>query len=199
MPGLKIPDFSKAISLREFPNHCRCSKEIDVITETSRLTTLVASQYPPMPVSQIMTSAFCCRKYQVASTVVSSKKVGSNLWEISKSPNESFKRVKPSAVASLEIGLPFTQIRSLKSTKCGEVKSPVFFPSAFKIESKNAQTDPLPFVPAICRNLSFFSGLPRRTRRNCVVSNPNLMPKRRLEYSHFKALSKVMPVSSKDN
>ena len=50
------------------------------------------------------------------------------------------------------IGRPLIWIRSLKRTRCGEVKSPVLIPAARHMESIIAQTDPLPFVPATWMN-----------------------------------------------
>ena len=74
--------------------------------------------------------------------------------------------------SSSETGLPLMQMRSLTSTRCGEVYlcaapqrllhsvicctprdyrryySPVFSPCARKIDSVNAHVDPFPFVPA---------------------------------------------------
>ncbi len=46
------------------------------------------------------------------------------------------------------ISFAHSLIRSLILTTCGEVKEAVFFPCWVRSASKNAQTDPFPFVPA---------------------------------------------------
>ena len=46
------------------------------------------------------------------------------------------------------ISFAHSLIRSLIFTTCGEVKEAVFFPCWVRSASKNAQTDPFPFVPA---------------------------------------------------
>ena len=56
---------------------------------------------------------------------------------------------------------PFIRMRSLNTSRYGDVKSPVLKPLFFSISAVIAAVEPLPFVPAMCMNFSFFCGLPR--------------------------------------
>ena len=60
----------------------------------------------------------------------------------------SFTFTAADANRSSLISFAHSLIRSLIFTTCGEVKEAVFFPCWVRSASKNAQTDPFPFVPA---------------------------------------------------
>ena len=114
------------------------------MTHTLGFTILVESNLPPRPTSRTAASTFSSTKYSNAKAVVISKKVGSSF--------QSFTRVLISLIlldiSLSEIGFPFTRMRSQNEMRCGDVKSPVFFPQCLKIESIKAHVEPLPFVPA---------------------------------------------------
>ena len=57
--------------------------------------------------------------------------------------------VKTLVVKKQYIGSPFTLIRSLKSTRCGEVNSPTLYPAACSTDAKVCEHEPFPLVPAM--------------------------------------------------
>ena len=61
-PGLMIPAFSKAIAPSVFPRYSWWSRAMFVMTETSGVTTFVASNRPPIPTSKTAMSTFFSRK-----------------------------------------------------------------------------------------------------------------------------------------
>ena len=89
----------------------------------------VQSSRPPSPTSITAMSTFCSSKYLKAMAVVSSKKEG---WSDSKK-FRSFST--KSTTNSLLIICPFTRMRSLKSTRCGDVKRPTLSPLAWSIDA----------------------------------------------------------------
>ena len=72
-----IPDFSIAICLKLSPKYSVWSRDIEVIIDIAGFSiTLVASNLPPSPTSNIIRSASTLLKLRKAAAVVPSKKVG---------------------------------------------------------------------------------------------------------------------------
>ena len=143
-PLTKIPAFSAAIFSRVSPSHCIWSRPMGVITHTSAGTVVVASSLPPMPVSRTISSHSRRRNQRIASTNVISKNVGC----VSIRSHNARSSVSIAAQGCSGISSPLTWIRSRKSMRCGEVKSPQRWPQARAMRSIIAQVLPLPLVPA---------------------------------------------------
>ena len=79
-------------------------------------------------------------------------------------------------VSSLEIISPFIWMRSLKSTRCGEVNIPTRSPASLKIAQRKAETEPFPFVPAMCINGIPACGLPSAFNMRPATSTPARFP-----------------------
>ena len=69
---------------------------------------------------------------------------------------------------------PSTRMRSRKSCRWGEVKSPVRYPACWSTEAMMCDTDPLPFVPATWIVKKLRCGLPRWRQNAAMRSNPGL-------------------------
>ncbi len=115
IPSLIIPAFSEAIFSRVSPRNCVWSNDILVIILIMGVMIFVLSSRPPSPVSITATSTLRFAKNSNAITIVSSKKEGRN------EESMAMNRFTKSTTSSSVIGLPFTLIRSRKSTRCGEV------------------------------------------------------------------------------
>ena len=133
---------------------------MDVITLASGTMTFVASYLPPIPVSirQISGCSSSIMHNAIKNNI--SKNEGCLIPCSNAASTHSFTLLQASLNLSSEISCPFRRIRSFTLTRCGEVNAAVVFPCSFKTASKKAQTDPLPFVPAMCINLRFFCGFP---------------------------------------
>ena len=119
-----IPAFSPAIRASVLPRNCMWSKLMLVISDNIGVIMFVQSRRPPSPTSMTATSTCCSLKYKKASAVVNSKNDG---WRVSEKLCSCFTN---SITRCLGIGIPFTRIRSLKSTKCGEVYNPTLYPAS---------------------------------------------------------------------
>jgi hypothetical protein len=103
-------------------------------------------------------------------TVTTSKKVGSR-------PEEEVRISSAEETTSLSvISTPSTLIRSVKLTRWGEVKSPVFVPERLSMEARAAAVEPLPFVPATWMLLNEPWGSPNRLSRARGLSRPSFIP-----------------------
>ena len=118
------------------------SSPIEVMAVTSGVMTLVQSSRPPSPTSTTASSTACAANVAKASAVHTSKNVRSRPSGRAPIPP----RHCASAASSAQ--RPLTRMRSRKSTRWGEVKSPVRSPAARSARSIRAQTEPLPLVPA---------------------------------------------------
>ena len=115
VPCFMIPAFSYAIFDNVLPKNWVWSSEMLVMMESKGLIMLVQSNRPPKPTSIMAKSTCCSEKYLKAIAVVSSKNDGCN----------GSKKLRWFSTKSItycsEIILPFTLMRSLKSTRCGLV------------------------------------------------------------------------------
>ena len=67
-----------------------------------------------------------------------------------------------------------TRILSRKSSRWGEVKSPVRMPAEARAEASMLATEPLPLVPATWMLLNRRSGYPRAALKAFILSSPGL-------------------------
>ena len=142
-----------------------------VITATSGTSmTLVESNSPPSPTSSTTISHFLSRKYCMAMAVISSNSVG--VSSMASAKGRIFSTI--AASSSSVIISPSTCIRSLKLMIYGEVYRPVRYPALRRTEAMDAAVEPLPLVPAMWANFSFFSGLPRAFNSSRVRDRPGL-------------------------
>ena len=115
---LIIPAFSPAIFASVFPRNCVWSRLMFVMMDRMGLMMLVQSRRPPSPTSTTAISIPSSAKYLKAIAVVSSKNDGlrgsKNLRSFS----------TKSMTYCLPIHSPLMRMRSLKSTRCGDVYSP---------------------------------------------------------------------------
>ena len=155
-----IPALCDAISSIVCPRNSIWSILIDVITLTSGMITFVASYLPPIPVSIRQISGCSSSMIHNAIKNIISKKEGWLTPFSTAASTHSFTLLQASLNLSSEISCPFSRIRSFTFTRCGEVNAAVVFPCSFKTASKNAQTDPLPLVPATCTNFRSLCGFP---------------------------------------
>ena len=116
-PGLAIPAFSAAIETTSVPRYSSWSSAIDVIAVTIGLTRLVASSRPPSPTSITPTSTPMRANHSQASRVANSKCV-SGMRAASRSARSSPTRSTTRARGMVR---PPARMRSVKSTRCGEV------------------------------------------------------------------------------
>src|SRR4051812_44705711 len=82
----------------------------------------------------------------------------------------SYTRVKSASA----ISSPFTRIRSLTRSRCGDVYSAVLWPAAMRMEASVAAVDPLPLVPAIKTDLNLVCGSPNELSRTRMCARSNL-------------------------
>src|SRR5579859_3436938 len=138
-------------------------------------STFVASRRPPSPTSNTPNSTRARAKCSNAIAVTHSKYVGCprSFPSANNSSFASWIRVNVSAKASSLISSPFTRMRSLIFSRCGEVLSPVRNPAQRSIDSRNAAVDPFPFVPAMCAEGYARSGLPSRSLSVVMFSRSN--------------------------
>ena len=119
-PSFIMPAFSKAIFSMVSPRYSVCSRLMLLMTETKGVTTLVASNLPPIPTSNTAISTFSSRKCIMAMAVVTSKNVHCRPLS-AMSSHSCFRRPHRRASLSSEMGSPFTAILSRKSSTSGEV------------------------------------------------------------------------------
>ena len=140
--------------------------------------TLVESSSPPMPTSSTTMSQRCPAKYTMARAVISSNSVGASSMASAKGRIRSVSSASsPSGICSWSIC-----IRSLKRLMKGEVYRPTLYPASSKMEASMAAVEPLPLVPAIWMNFSFFSGFPSLPSSSRVRSSPSLLPFQHTEW-----------------
>ena len=82
------------------------------------------------------------------------------------------------AKSASEIGSPSTWTRSVYDRRCGLGMLPTRWPAARKIETRSAQTEPLPLVPATSTPRMPSSGAPRASSSTRVRVSPSLIPNR---------------------
>ncbi len=117
---------------------------------SGRTMQLVASSLPPIPVSRITKSGQSASSRAIAINIKNrnSKYDGCPRPSASNDPILSLTASNAFRKTASETGLPLKTNRSFTETRCGDVKSPVLYPASLKTESRNAQTEPFPFVPA---------------------------------------------------
>ena len=115
IPCLMIPDFSIAMSSSELPRNCVWSILMLVMTDKIGMMMFVQSRRPPMPTSITAISTCLSAKYLKAMAVVTSKKDGC------RGAKNDFSSSTKFTTYSSSIGRPLIRIRSLKSTRWGDV------------------------------------------------------------------------------
>ena len=142
-----MPAFSPAIAARVEPNCAQWSRPIEVTMLSSGVRMLVLSRRPPRPTSITATSTCSRTNQSKARPVVISKKDSSSrskaVFQRSTKSKTSSRPIirKPDASTIL--------MRSRKSTRWGEVKSPTRRPRAASTAASIEDTEPLPLVPAM--------------------------------------------------
>ena len=111
-----IPAFSAAMPVRLSPRNSRWSIEIEVMAQAAgRSITLVVSPRPPSPTSRMQRSAGSSAKSRKAAAVMTSNTVIGALALIRSTASSV------SASAAVSTSPWVRRMRSLKSTRCGEV------------------------------------------------------------------------------
>ena len=127
-PGFRMPAFSRAMAATVSPRNAMWSSDTGVMMLAAvRATTLVASSRPPIPTSSTSASA-CTRENarKAAAPMISKKVIGSPALTVSTSSSNATR-------ASSEMRSPASRMRSLKRTRCGDVKTWTRRPDASRI------------------------------------------------------------------
>ena len=126
--------------------------------------TLVASSRPPMPVSRM--THWGARVLHITMNMrnANSKNVGCDTPSRSSFSAACLTARKASRNVPSSTLSPSKRNRSLTRTRWGDVKAAVFIPCSRRMDSKNAQTEPFPLVPATCMILKRRSGFPSSSR-----------------------------------
>ena len=180
-----IPALCVAISSNVCPRNSIWSSLIEVITLTFGQITLVASYLPPIPVSIIQISGCSSWKITIAIRNTASKNDGLFFPSVIPVSMACLTFTAADANRSSLISFAHSLIRSLIFTTCGEVKEAVFFPCWVRSASKNAQTDPFPFVPATWIICSSFWGFPNRSKKYFISSREDFVANPAILYKYF--------------
>ena len=128
-----MPAFSFAICERVSPSTAVCSKLMVVITDsTGFCTALVASSRPPSPVSR-MTKLACFCTNNSSAMPNSQSKYASVIFFFCRRFAALCTLSNACTKSLLETISLSMRIRSLTSTKCGDVNSPVLKPCCIRI------------------------------------------------------------------
>src|SRR5919106_4583623 len=164
LPSPATASFSRAISSSVSPRTSVCSRATFVRRTTRVRRTFVASRRPPRPASTTATSTSATANAESAAAVTVSNCVASS--------RSAAGRTRPTA-SSNSASSPFTRIRSLQLTTCGEIVAPTESPSSRSSCSIVIVAVDLPFVPTTCTAGYAFCGSPSSASRASMRSRPN--------------------------